>query len=144
MLPSQSSERWSINTTVYVEEMLYIVWDFYPASLSFSSLHAIAIISLRLYYHFHGTQSIMCSECRRKRAQANVLIHQWQIHVWSNLGVLFVCLFTWKQQIHHCGSILFSLIWGRFLVMTTILLSNLGLTFYSYRTLSCLQGNKFV
>ena len=27
MLPSQSSERWSINTTVYVEEMLYIVWD---------------------------------------------------------------------------------------------------------------------
>lgn len=93
MLPSQSSERWSINTTVYVEEMLYIVWDFYPASLSFSSLHAIAIISLRLYYHFHGTQSIMCSECRRKRAQANVLIHQWQIHYDQTLGFcLFVCL----------------------------------------------------
>lgn len=59
----------------------------------------------------------------------------------------FFCLFvflTRKQQICHCDSILFSLIWDRFLAMPIVLLPDLGLAFYTYRTLSYLQENKLV
>ena len=74
--------------------------------------------------------------------------HEGRIYVLSNLVVrLFVCLFvclTRKQQICHCDSILFSLIWDRFLAMPIVLLPDLGLAFYTYRTLLYLQENKLV